>query len=543
MNKSIALAALFGVIGLAAQPVSAEAPSFKYGDDATRPAAESQELRQPPVYEAKDGLLEIELKAIEVSRDEGVYRMYVDPRSGAPIVPGPTIKAAPGDLVRLKLVNDLPPERDGGAMPHDINEPHGFSHTNMHTHGLWVSPAGNSDNVLIDLPPGDTFEYEYAIPSDHWAGTMWYHPHKHGSTSTQVATGLAGALILSGGLDEAPELKGKQDLVMVLQKLVPIEAIQSLTSADLTTGAYPLESKAQTSINGQDRPYITAAPGEVIRLRFIAATTGGMIKISLPIMREERPRLEYPVPMDVLAYDGIAATTGDDPAGSPVMEFNEIILAPGNRVDVQFKMPRNTAPDLKLAIYENGDPKNPEIIGFIKVQGESIDDAKLQVISNDLLPADHQIKPGDVASRNKDLLFSMVAQPSPATGPAVVSFDFTIDNKLFEPGVVDQLVKLNTMEQWTLGNNSVSFHPYHIHVNPFRVVATNYTQDDMFGAYLRARMNHYMDTVAVPAISNDIVSEVTVASWFRRYIGDYVLHCHILGHEDRGMMQLVRVVE
>lgn len=543
MKKPILLAALFGVVGFTAQPVFAEAPSFKYGDDATRPAAVSQELKQPPVYEAKEGLLEIELKAIETPGLGGIYRMYIDPDTNAPIVPGPTIKAAPGDLVRLKLVNDLPPERDHMTTVHDINEPHGFSHTNMHTHGLWVSPAGNSDNVLIDLPPGNTFDYEYAIPSDHWAGTMWYHPHKHGSTSTQVATGLAGALILSGGLDEVPELKGKQDIVMVLQKLAPMDAIQGLSSADLTTGAYPLESKAQTSINGQDRPYITAAPGELIRLRFIAATTGGMIKVSLPVMREGRPTPTFRIPMGVLAYDGIAATTGDDPDGSPVKEFDEIILAPGNRVDVQVRMPATAGPETELAIYENGTAANPEVIGYIRIRGDAKDDPKLQRISNDFLPADHQIRPGDVATRNKDLLFSMVEQPPASTGQPRTTFEFTIDNKLFEPGVVDQLVTLNSMEQWTLGNNSRSFHPYHIHVNPFRVIATNYAKDDDFNAYLKARMNHYMDTVAVPQIENGIVSEVTVASWFRRYIGDYVLHCHILGHEDRGMMQLVRVVE
>jgi len=119
----------------------------------------------------------------------------------------PQVELAPGDTFRLTLHNDLAkaedmalPWADCAASAPTHNDPHcaNFNLTNMHTHGLWISPSGNSDNVLVSINPTVAFTYEYNIPEDHPAGTFWYHPHRHGSTSTQVASGVSGTLIIRG---------------------------------------------------------------------------------------------------------------------------------------------------------------------------------------------------------------------------------------------------------------------------------------------------------------------------------------------------------
>ena len=115
----------------------------------------------------------------------------------APFV-APLIEIYPGQTVRMTLHNKLPtiptcPSNGGSA-----NIPHCFNGTNLHAHGLWVNPSGNSDNVLISVNPGVSFQYEYNIPPDHPAGTFWYHSHRHGSTALQVSSGMAGALIMRG---------------------------------------------------------------------------------------------------------------------------------------------------------------------------------------------------------------------------------------------------------------------------------------------------------------------------------------------------------
>ncbi|MEL7062097.1 MAG: multicopper oxidase family protein, partial [Acidobacteriota bacterium] len=135
----------------------------------------------------------------------------VDP--DLPFVP-PTIVLRPGDTFRFNLENNLPADDLSCETVESINIPHCFNNTNMHGHGLWVSPAGNSDNVLLVLPPGGRFTHEYNIPSDHPAGTFWYHPHMHGSTALQVSSGMGGALIIRGERLPTAEHAGDIDTLL-----------------------------------------------------------------------------------------------------------------------------------------------------------------------------------------------------------------------------------------------------------------------------------------------------------------------------------------
>lgn len=116
---------------------------------------------------------------------------------------GPVIDVRPGDTLRVNLLNNLSRD-DVTCLP---SPPAGlglapgvgcFNTTNLHTHGLHVSPSGNSDNVLLDIAPQTRFPYEINIPADHPSGTFWYHAHRHGSTAMQVASGASGVLIVRG---------------------------------------------------------------------------------------------------------------------------------------------------------------------------------------------------------------------------------------------------------------------------------------------------------------------------------------------------------
>jgi FtsP/CotA-like multicopper oxidase with cupredoxin domain len=116
---------------------------------------------------------------------------------------GPLIAVSPGDTLRLDLINDLPADDPtcNANPPAGLGLPPGvgcFNTINLHTHGLHVSPSGNSDNVLLNIAPQTHFPYEYNIPEDHPAGTFWYHAHRHGSTAVQVSSGSAGILVVRG---------------------------------------------------------------------------------------------------------------------------------------------------------------------------------------------------------------------------------------------------------------------------------------------------------------------------------------------------------
>lgn len=111
---------------------------------------------------------------------------------------GPSMRVLPGQLLRINMINNLPADDPTCKSNQDMDIPNCFNSTNLHTHGWHVSPTGNSDNVLLDIPPATALDYEYYLPKDHPAGTFWYHSHRHGSTALQVSSGMAGALIVEG---------------------------------------------------------------------------------------------------------------------------------------------------------------------------------------------------------------------------------------------------------------------------------------------------------------------------------------------------------
>ena len=112
---------------------------------------------------------------------------------------GPTINVDPGQTLKLRLNNLLPPEPTDTCPPDATHDsPHCFNTVNVHLHGMHVSPSGNSDNVFVGVPPGASADYAYEIPKDHPAGTFWYHAHRHGSTAIDVTSGMEGVLIVRG---------------------------------------------------------------------------------------------------------------------------------------------------------------------------------------------------------------------------------------------------------------------------------------------------------------------------------------------------------
>ncbi|HEU4704306.1 MAG TPA: multicopper oxidase family protein, partial [Sphingomicrobium sp.] len=137
-------------------------------------------------------------------------RAFTGPGIAAGAFVAPTIRIAPGQRLTIDLDNRLEP-----CTAEQVKEHRCFNETNLHTHGLWVSPSGNSDNVLISISPGEKFRYQYHIAADHPAGTFWYHPHRHGSGFVQVGSGMAGALIVTG--NRKPTLKSPGDVDILLK--------------------------------------------------------------------------------------------------------------------------------------------------------------------------------------------------------------------------------------------------------------------------------------------------------------------------------------
>src|SRR3954453_21544502 len=156
--------------------------------------AMDQPLLEPEVRRSVNGVLSTTLRVGYAYRQVGGVKLYVRSYEGGS--PGPTLRMKPGETLRIKLVNDLPPNRDW--LPADISQPHMFNNTNFHFHGAHTSPAGIADNVMRSMTPGHTYEIEIKLPEDHTKGTYWYHPHHHGSADVQMSSGMVGAVVIEG---------------------------------------------------------------------------------------------------------------------------------------------------------------------------------------------------------------------------------------------------------------------------------------------------------------------------------------------------------
>lgn len=317
-----------------------------------------------------------------LSDDKVELRSYIGSGEKAGDFVAPTIRVVPGQKLAISLDNRLEPCTEVQRSQHSC-----FNETNLHTHGMWVSPSGHSDNVLISIHPGEKFRYEYQIPADHPAGTFWYHPHQHGAGFVQVGSGMAGALIVTG--DRLPTsttpgdidilLKDERgrpfaDRVMLFQQisygcLSPKgeiegardkhdEPVRPFTCGPGETGRIESfdndwdwqQNGRFTGINGKVEPQLTdAKTGAFERWRLINAGMGESMRMRLyrldpaaPALRTIRAedqsswRAKYcvgePLQMYEIAMDGLTR--------SAIRTTDEAVLFPGERKDLLVSFPR-----------------------------------------------------------------------------------------------------------------------------------------------------------------------------------------------------------
>lgn len=418
---------------------------------------------------------------------------------------GPTLRVAPGDTLEIELVNHLPlnPPR---LPPYDPNIPHDFNTTNLHTHGLHVSPAGNADNVLLRIDPEVTLQYEIKLPRDHPPGTFWYHPHVHGSTAIQVGSGMAGALIVEGGLDRVTEIAAARERIFVFQQ-IPYDRAGRVEDFDESFGPGKwAEMKRRTTINGQLYPTIRMRPGAVERWRFIH----GGVRETLMVALEGHQLHE-------IAVDGLATGRIDT--------WDTVELQPGYRSDVMVQalpLPPGTTRMEYLLVDR---PSSAEL-SLLQVAEERAVLAKVVVEGQPVrlqLPRPEQVAglvpfPWIEETRGEQtLVFDIDTSVEPAR--------FLVNGRPFGNDH-RRLLELGRAETWNLRSDFAS-HPFHIHVNPF--------QHERRGPDGRPQ-RVWRDTLLLREKQPE-----TVRTRYSRYVGTFVLHCHILDHEDQGMMELVEV--
>jgi FtsP/CotA-like multicopper oxidase with cupredoxin domain len=394
----------------------------------------------------------------------------------------PTLHIKPGERLVVNLVNKL-------------------EQTNIHFHGLHVSPTGSSDNIFRVVEPGETVKYVLDIPINHPIGTFWYHPHLHGLATTQVGGGMSGLIKIEGLEDLLPST-----LHNITQQTFIFKAFPWSLNGSSTNPVYKWAN--YFTVNGQINPVINISSGETQLWRFANIDPATFYNITLPGHT-----------FHVIAEDG-----------NPVWEVwdgKNLVLPAGKRYDVLVNGGENGTYLLKSLPYNRSgfSPTTEVTLATVDVQGKDISQTS-QVTPSNLVPRN------DLGDAQIQVQRTLVFNGSPDNQTANRFGDVgtnQINGKDFDHNRVDYIVKLGDVEEWTLKNIDDEDHTFHIHVNDFQVMSVNGQPYDAHGL---------QDTVVLPQ-----GGEVVVRIPFTDFVGKFVYHCHILPHEDTGMMGIVEVVD
>ncbi len=321
------------------------------------------------------------------------------PLSYEGVFPGPLLRLREGDNVRLTFVNRLD------------------EMTNLHLHGLHISPA--VDAPFVHLMPGEARLYEFTVPAGA-AGTYWYHPHHHGTLDRQIRGGLVGPLLVTGPIDDLPELQAAQDHVLVFTALGGRGGRGGGAAAFLA--------------NGRQRETLTVS-SPTLRLRLLNASADAFLRLAF----EE-------LTMHLVATDGgfIAA---------PV-PLSEVLLAPGERAEVlvQASLPGSYAL-MRLPLGGRGGAAGgPEPLVTLEVPAA--------MAPSDLPVSLATVPPLDPAG-------------AVATRRIVLDGGARIDGRRFDEGRIDLRAQLGSLEVWEIENASGQRHAFHLHSYSFQVLARN----------------------------------------------------------------------
>ncbi len=212
-------------------------------------------LIQPEEVRSGNGQLQVRLEAGPAQVQLGGRQATALAYNGS--VPGPTLRLKAGDTLKISLANSL-------------SQP-----TNLHVHGLHVSPEDNGDNVFVAVAPGTSFDYEYRLPADHPPGLYWYHPHHHGMVADQVFAGLYGAIIVQD--PEPIEASAERLLVVSDTSLDGLGNISAASAMDRMAG----REGELLLVNGQINPQFTSRPGQRERWRIVNACVARYLQLRL----------------------------------------------------------------------------------------------------------------------------------------------------------------------------------------------------------------------------------------------------------------------
>jgi FtsP/CotA-like multicopper oxidase with cupredoxin domain len=490
----------------------------------------------------------------------------------------PTLRLLPGDTLIVNLTNNLPVPPTGSNYLND---------TNLHYHGLHVNPNSPADDSIDLLAmPGQSLHYQIQIPADHPTGLYWYHSHAHGEAERQNLSGMSGALIIDGISTYASQVTNMPERILIVRDVEPsgtalpdadarqvkamIWAMQHATATKRTkqlgmakshmtmnvsvrgntnaktrnpyvivnrhfrrmattqTTDTQCTGSAQAAVlnwtlNGQTVPSIGIRPGEQQFWRLVNAGSDTYLDIAVDNTT-----------MQIVALDGVPLAS----VGSAPLTVTNYVVPPASRVEfIVTGPPAGTTSYLRTLCFDSGSAGSAmpaAVLAQISSTSSLTDNAKHR--DRPLKRTLVRRAPHTVAYFRRYL---QTAATTLRTQTLTYSDQNTINGLSYDPGAAPQFyAQSGTMEQWQIVNESSQVHTFHIHQVHFLV-------DQIVGgtAIEQSNVGQVLDNINVPAAGANGPGTVTLTMDFTDplVIGTFLLHCHILSHEDAGMMSKIRI--
>jgi FtsP/CotA-like multicopper oxidase with cupredoxin domain len=501
-------------------------------------------IASPPELRTSGEKLDISFSFQTMIDSGGLQRYcYIHDDNGEKSL-APTIRAKPGDTVVLRLTNEL---TAGGNHAHTMGGGNACSggemtsaSTNLHFHGLNLPPKCHQDDVIHTSiqPSGAPFEYRFQIPSNQPPGLYWYHPHPHGFSEAQVLGGASGALIVEGIERVEPWVAGLPERVLILRdQPVPRQHNGSGDSddavgKDLSLNFVPITFPLYLP------PVMRVRPDEKEFWRVLNASADTYFDLQVVYVQGGRSN---PQDLRLIAVDGSPSRHG--------MSVTKILIPPGGRAEfIVITPPTGAFAQLVSREYDTGidGAKNPGRVIANIVSNGSAPEIRLMGSSGSSIadaartsPIAAVTRPGK--PRQRRLYFSENRQDLKDPAKPALYF-ITEEGKT--PAVFDMhstrpdiTVRQGSVEDWVIENRATEAHVFHIHQLHFLVLQRDGR---------KVEQPDTRDTIDLPPWDGRSVQypSVRLRMDFRdpAIVGTFVYHCHILEHEDAGMMGSIQVV-
>jgi FtsP/CotA-like multicopper oxidase with cupredoxin domain len=476
----------------------------------------------------------------------------------------PTLHVNPGDHLIITVTNNTP----AGAFDMMIDPPNcgpggnqmTLSSLNIHYHGTNTSPTCHSDEVIKTLiNSGQTFQYNVAFPTNEPPGLYWYHPHVHGIAEAAVLGGASGALVVDGIEDIQPAVSGLRHRILIVRDQNTIQFTNNnlmegaggdpngIPFQDLTINNIPNNATTDTTKTPPVTTYTPAVlhmePGEKQFWRVSNSASDSILDLQVQFDG-------VPQTIQVVAVDGVSVNSQDGTLPGSLIPVYHFRLPPASRVEFIVNAPSSSVHlaqlvTLNILTGANGDDDPNRPLFTIQLLGAD----------NDEPATDDRVGQFTALNPNQNRFAGLASAPIAAK--RLVFFNeiqptqFFMDvqgqpQMIFNPNAAPAITATQgTVEEWTVENHTLENHEFHFHQLHFLLESQN-NFDINSDAKAPAITGQYLDMVEVPNWDGNPAHpfpSVTLRIDFRGHdVGTFVFHCHILGHEDLGMMNIIQVV-